>query len=92
MALIQLPTALKAYVDGKSEAKVEAKTALGALEALANEYPSIKQHLFDAEGKPRSFINIFIGETNIKSLDGFETAIDDKTVLTLIPAIAGGLI
>ncbi|MDR2638450.1 MAG: MoaD/ThiS family protein [Helicobacteraceae bacterium] len=91
MAIIQLPSALKAYADNQSEVSVSASDAIGALNALANAHPSIRAHIFDADGKPRSFINIFIGDTNIKSLNGFNTAIDDKTVLTLIPAIAGGL-
>ncbi|MDR0664184.1 MAG: MoaD/ThiS family protein [Helicobacteraceae bacterium] len=90
MAIIQLPAALKAYVDHQSEIEVSGANALEALEALAKTYPSIRQHIFDADDKPRSFINIFIGDVNIRSLEGFDTKIDDKTVLTLIPAIAGG--
>ncbi|MDR2152069.1 MAG: MoaD/ThiS family protein [Helicobacteraceae bacterium] len=90
MAIIQLPSALKAYVDHKSEVEVSGANVLEALESLAKAYPSIRQHIFDSNGAPRSFINAFIGETNIKSLGGFDAQIDDKTVLTLIPAIAGG--
>ncbi|MDR1451111.1 MAG: MoaD/ThiS family protein [Helicobacteraceae bacterium] len=90
MAIIRLPAALKTYTDRQSEIEASGATALEALQSLASAYPSIKRHIFDADDKPRSFVNVFIGDTNIKSLDGFDTKIDDATVLTLIPAIAGG--
>jgi len=57
---------------------------------LAAKHPDIKQHIYHEGGEVRSFINIFLGEENIKSLRGLDTPLADGAVLMLVPAIAGG--
>jgi adenylyltransferase/sulfurtransferase len=89
---IQIPTALRNFTDRQGEVAVEAATAGAALAALALAYPDIKQHLYQDGGTElRSFINVFVGDTNIKKLDGLDTAIPDGGTLMLVPAIAGGI-
>ncbi|MDR3161655.1 MAG: MoaD/ThiS family protein, partial [Spirochaetaceae bacterium] len=61
-----------------------------AVAALAEQYPDIKQHLYQEDGSLRSFINVFVGDTNIKKLRGLDTPLSDGAVLMLVPAIAGG--
>jgi adenylyltransferase/sulfurtransferase len=92
---IQVPTALRTFTERKSEIAVEGSTVGGAINALAALYPDIRQHLFQGEGKHsspelRSFINVFVGETNIKKLDGLNTKVSDGSTIMLVPAIAGG--
>jgi adenylyltransferase/sulfurtransferase len=53
------------------------------------QYPDLKQHLFNGD-ELRSFVNIFLGEDDIRFLDGLETEIDAGTNLRIIPSIAGG--
>jgi adenylyltransferase/sulfurtransferase len=87
---IQIPTALRSFTDRQSEVKVEGATVGAAVAALAEAYPAIKPHLFQDDGSLRSFINIFLGDTNIKKLRGLETSLADGAVIMLVPAIAGG--
>jgi adenylyltransferase/sulfurtransferase len=88
---IQIPTALRGFTDRKGELPVEAATVGAALEALAAAYPDIRQHLYQDGGTElRSFINIFVGETNIKRLEGLNTPLSEGGVIMLVPAIAGG--
>ncbi|MDR3310152.1 MAG: MoaD/ThiS family protein [Oscillospiraceae bacterium] len=91
MASLLIPTALRAFTDRKSEIEVAARTAGEAVAALAEAYPDIKQHLYEDGGALRSFINVFVGETNIKSLNGLDTPIDADATVVLVPAIAGGV-
>ena len=87
---IQIPTALRGFTERKPEVEVEGRTAGEAINALAERYPDLRQHLY--QGKDlRSFINVFVGETNIKKLGGLETKVSDGETLMLVPAIAGGL-
>jgi adenylyltransferase/sulfurtransferase len=88
--IIQIPTALRGFTDRKGEVPVEAATVGAALEALAAAYPDIKQHLYQ-DGELRSFINIFVGKTNIKKLEGLNTPAPEGGVIMLVPAIAGGI-
>jgi adenylyltransferase/sulfurtransferase len=70
---------------------VEAETAGAALAALAQAYPDIKQHLYHEGGAElRSFINVFVGDANIKKLKGLDTPVPDGGTILLVPAIAGG--
>jgi adenylyltransferase/sulfurtransferase len=86
---ILIPTALRGFTERKAEAVVEGSTVGEALGALAELYPGIRQHLY--QGKDlRSFINVFVGDTNIKKLGGLETRLPDGETLMLVPAIAGG--
>ncbi|MDR1655756.1 MAG: MoaD/ThiS family protein [Treponema sp.] len=86
---ILIPTALRSFTDRASGLSVEGASVGEALAALTEKYPDIKQHLYK-EGELRSFINIFVGETNIKNLQGLDTPVSPGDQIMLVPAIAGG--
>ncbi|MDR3271668.1 MAG: MoaD/ThiS family protein [Peptococcaceae bacterium] len=90
MITLLIPTALRAFTDRTSEVEVEGATVGAALEALAVQYPDIRQHLYDESGELRSFINIFVGESNIKHTGGLDTSLAPGASVMLVPAIAGG--
>jgi molybdopterin synthase sulfur carrier subunit len=50
----------------------------------------MKAKLCDDSGKLRRFINVFVGEDDIRFLDGQETALNPGDVVDIVPAIAGG--
>jgi molybdopterin converting factor small subunit len=87
-----IPTALRAFTDRQREIAVDADTVGAAISALTGLYPDIRQHLYEDSGELRSFINVFVGETNIKATGGLDTAIHDGDTVMLVPAIAGGLL
>jgi adenylyltransferase/sulfurtransferase len=87
---IQIPTALRGFTARQSEVKVEGASVGAAITALAGAYPDIRQHLYQEDGRLRSFINVFLGDTNIKKLQGLDTPLDSGAVIMLVPAIAGG--
>lgn len=87
---IQIPTALRNFTDRQGDVSVPGATVRAALAALAEQYPDIKPHLYQDEGSLRSFINVFVGDANIKKLQGLDTPLSDGAVIMLVPAIAGG--
>jgi len=90
MARIIIPTPLRKFSQGERSFETGASTVLEALISLTDAYPQIKNHIYDTEGKLRSFIKIFVGEDDIKDLKNGETYVADKTVISIVPAIAGG--
>jgi adenylyltransferase/sulfurtransferase len=90
--VVQIPTALRGFTDRKSEVLVEGTTVGEAIRALADEYPDIRQHLYQSGEavELRSFINVFLGEVNIKKLQGLGTPVAEGNTVMLVPAIAGG--
>ncbi|MDR2247587.1 MAG: MoaD/ThiS family protein [Treponema sp.] len=88
--IIQIPTVLRNFTDRRDEVQVDGDTVGAALAALTVQYPEIKQHLYQEDGGLRSFINVFVGDANIKKLQGLDTPLTGGAVLMLVPAIAGG--
>lgn len=87
---VLIPTTLRGFTNRRSEIELEGSTVGEILQTLTDEYPETKKAIFDEEGKLRSFVNVFVGDTNIKRLQGYETEVKDGDEIMLIPAIAGG--
>ncbi|HSZ46390.1 MAG TPA: MoaD/ThiS family protein [Streptosporangiaceae bacterium] len=67
----------------------EATTVRAALDWLTADYPQFGVRLF-SHGRLASWVNIYLGEEDIRALDGLDTQIEAPTVLTVIQAVAGG--
>lgn len=87
---ILVPTALRTFTDRQSEVLVSGDTVGEAVANFAASYPDIKPHLYEDNGDLRSYVNLFVGETNIRNLQGFDTPVKDGDTVMLVPAIAGG--
>ena len=90
MPILRIPTPLRAYTDGKNEVNVNGSNISDALVDLTTQYPALKPHLFNEGGELRPFVNLFVGENNIKDLQGVDTPIKDGEKIMLIPSRAGG--
>ena len=90
MPIIRIPTPLRSYVNGQSQVSVQGDTVADALENLLTQYPAIRPHLTNGDGQLRPFVNLFLGESNVRDLKGLETPLSDGDKLLLIPSIAGG--
>ncbi len=89
MAQIKIPTPLRAYTDNSAKVDTTGATVAEALGNLVEQYPELEQHLF-SDGKLRNFVNVFIGDEDIRFLDGVDTEIEADEDLRIIPSIAGG--
>lgn len=89
MATIRIPTPLRPYTGGNEHIRVTGHTVGEVLADLTGQYPELEPHIV-RNGELRSFVNVFLGEENIRSLDGIHTAIGEDDRLLIIPSIAGG--
>ncbi len=90
MPVLRIPTPLRTYTNGQSEVKVNGTNIAEALADLTAQYPAIKPHLFNENGSLRPFVNLFVGERNIRDLQGMNTPVTEGDRVMLIPSIAGG--
>lgn len=90
MATIHIPTPLRAYTGGTATVAVAGHTVGEALAALTAANPGLLKHLRDAEGKLRSFVNVYVGDEDIRYLQQEATPVGDGTEITIVPSIAGG--
>ena len=93
MAVIfHIPGALRVYTDGKRQVEIGAahRTLREALRALWLRYPGLRDRLTTEQGEVREHINIFVGNEDVRYLDGLATPVPDDTEITIVPAISGG--
>ena len=90
MTTLKIPTPLRYYTNGQAEVAVDGTDVAAAMRNLVEQYPTLEQHLYSSKGEMRAFVNLFLGENNIKDLQGLETPLNDGDTLRLIPSIAGG--
>ena len=85
-----IPTPLRKYADARSRFEVPAATVKGAIQALVNDHPDLGRHLLDDKNVIRSFVRIYVDESDMLELQGEETPVEARTVISIVPAIAGG--
>ncbi len=88
---VRVPTPLRRLTDGQGEVEVEAKTVREAIEKLEEQYPGFKERLLDENGELRRFVNLYLNDEDIRFLKGADTELKDGDVLSIVPAIAGGI-
>jgi molybdopterin synthase sulfur carrier subunit len=87
---VRIPSVLRTLTNGKETIELSATTVDEALNQLEAAHPGIKARLCDDQGKLRRFVNVFVGEEDIRFLDGQATAVKDGELIDIVPAIAGG--
>ncbi len=90
MAKLIIPTPLRKFTDNQSSIETQGNTVLDSVRQLTEQYPELRQHVFDEQGNLRKFVRIYVGDEDIKSLDNEQTQVQQDTVISIIPAIAGG--
>jgi molybdopterin synthase sulfur carrier subunit len=87
---VRIPSVWRNLTEGKESIAVSASSIDEALSALESSHPGIRARLCDDNGKLRRYVNIFVGEEDIRFLDGQRTALKDGDLVDIVPAIAGG--
>ncbi len=90
MNLLRIPTPLRPYTKGQKQIPVEGRTVEEALQSLAREFPAIEPHLFDETGALRSYVNVFLNDEDVRTLQGPATPIGEEDRIMILPSIAGG--
>jgi molybdopterin synthase sulfur carrier subunit len=90
MATVIIPTPLRKFTNNQSRLQVQAKNIKETVDDLALNYPDLKKHLLDEKGNIRNFVNIFLGSDDIRDLHAENTEVKADSVISIVPAIAGG--
>jgi sulfur-carrier protein len=87
---ISIPTALRQYTGGNATVSLASGSVGQLLANLAEQYPLLGKQLYNEQGELRSFVNIYVGDEDIRYLKGPDTEVPDGELVSIIPAIAGG--
>lgn len=91
MPSVRIPTPLRKLTSEKDEVSISAANVGELIEEMENQYPGIKNRLCDESGNVRRFINLYVNNEDIRFLNGKETALKEDDIVSIIPAIAGGI-
>jgi molybdopterin converting factor small subunit len=90
MATVFIPTPLRKFTNQTSKVEVSGNTVMEVIQTLTSTYPPLQRHLINADGKVPNFINIFVDDDDIRNLQQEQTAVKPNTIVSIVPAIAGG--
>jgi molybdopterin converting factor small subunit len=87
---VRIPTILRSYTGGEAEVKATGSTVREVVADLDANYSGIAARILDDNGKIRRFVNVYVGEEDVRFADGLDTPTPDGAQISIIPAVAGG--
>ena len=87
---VRIPTILRTYTGGESEVSADGADLAAVLEDLDAKYGGIKGRIVDEQGELRRFVNVYVGNDDVRFLENLDTKTPEGTQISVIPAVAGG--
>lgn len=89
-ASVRIPTILRSYTGGAKEVSADGETLTELLDSLESSHPGLKGRVVDDTGALRRFVNIYVGDDDVRFIGGLTAEIADGAKVSIIPAVAGG--
>ncbi|HWI08715.1 MAG TPA: ubiquitin-like small modifier protein 1 [Solirubrobacteraceae bacterium] len=90
MATVRIPPVLRPSVGGVKEVDASGDNVGAVLRSLADQHPATQQQIFADGGELNRYVNVYLNDEDVRVLGGLDTAVGDRDVLVILPAMAGG--
>jgi cysteine synthase/molybdopterin converting factor small subunit len=87
---VRIPPTLRDAVGGAREVEASGPTLRDVLSDLADRFPSLGGQVLEAGTGLAPFVNVYVDNEDIRTLDGLDTPVREGTTVILLPAMAGG--
>jgi sulfur-carrier protein len=87
---VKIPTQLRSLTDGASTVDATGGSVVELIEDIEKQHPGIKERIMDEDGSLRRFVNIYLGDEDVRFLKGLNTEVPEGGSIAIIPAVAGG--
>ncbi len=87
---VYIPTPFRRHTGGQARLEVEASSVGELLQEVVRRFPELGRHVFDGEGKLLEYLNVYVNEEEIRTLQGLDTPLRTGDEVALVPAMAGG--
>lgn len=87
---VTIPTPLRTLTQGKDTVEATGATLDALISDLENQYPGLKNRVYDDAGQLRRFVNIYVNGEDVRFLQEKETPLKETDEVSIVPAIAGG--
>ena len=91
-ATVKIPTPLRKLTNNETSVEADGTTVEQIVESLESAYPGMRERLIEDNGDLRHFVNIYLNGEDIRYIDGLKSSVSDNDELSIVPAVAGGLI
>ena len=87
---ILIPTPLRPYTDNQDAIEIDGPTVGDLLQSLTSRHPALRRHLYADDGTLRSFVNVYVGDEDMRYLQREATPLKGDEVISIVPSVAGG--
>jgi len=87
---VRIPPTLRDAVGGAREVDASGSTVRELLADLAERFPGLGSQVLEHGNEIAPFVNVYVNNEDVRTLDGLETPVGDGTSVILLPAMAGG--
>ena len=87
---VLIPTPLRVYAGKQDVVEAEGSTVGELLENLTTQYTDLRNHLYNEDGRLRSFVNVYVNDDDIRYLEKEATPVKDGDTVSIVPSVAGG--
>lgn len=87
---VRIPTILRSYTGGAAEVTAEPGTLRDVISHLDASYPGLSGRILDETGRLRRFVNVYVGDEDVRFAAGLDTPVPSGSHVSVIPAVAGG--
>ncbi len=85
-----IPTPLRPFTDQQATVQVAGSNVGEVLQNLVTVHAELRNHLYNADGKLRSFVNVYVNDEDIRYLKKEQTAVGENDTVSIVPSVAGG--
>jgi adenylyltransferase/sulfurtransferase len=89
---VLIPTPLRVYAGKKDVVQADGKTVGELLQNLTSQYSDLRNHLYNEDGKLRSFVNVYLNDDDIRYLQKEDTPVSEGDTISIVPSVAGGVV
>lgn len=90
MTTVRIPSPLRRYTNGQSKVESTGANIGELIKNLDSQYPGIKGRLCDENDQIKRYVNVFVNDEEIRTLQGIDTSLEERDEVSIVPAMAGG--
>jgi [CysO sulfur-carrier protein]-thiocarboxylate-dependent cysteine synthase len=90
MARVRIPPTLRDTVGGAREVEASGSTLRDLLSDLSERFPTLGRQVLENGSELAPFVNVYVNNEDIRTLEGLDTPLGENTTVILLPAMAGG--
>ena len=87
---VRIPVALRGRTGNQRQVHATGRTVREVIDSLERAHPGLRFNLCHETGELRPYVNVFLGQENVRFMEGLDTPVPAGSMLHIIHSVAGG--